>query len=105
MGLRTLGWIVLGVFGTLAALFAWAAVRARARGQDLGAAFVPNALIYVAALLGFVNLAIGFSPAWLAYTVLAIQGVLLLVSLPWLWRLVKQQAHNLGWTSRDQDGK
>ena len=86
---RIASWVLVGLFVIIFALLAPAAIRARRRGEDLGAGFVPSVLIWGAMVAVMLSMALGHSPDWLRYSLMAIAGGMLVVVGWRLWLLVK----------------
>ena len=65
-----------------------------------GAGLLPHFLLLGAGLLGAVNMATGYSPAELSYTILIVQAVMIIVALTRLWRFLKRHLRDVDLSGR-----
>ena len=99
--LVVLAWLIFGLFTLALGFLIWAAVGARGRGATLaGAGLLPHFLLLGAGLLGAVNMATGYSPAELSYTILIVQAVMIIVALTRLWRFLKRHLRDVDLSGR-----
>ena len=87
--MRLLSWGVFAIAAGCVVVAGWYAVRARRIGKPLGPAFLPALLVMFSLMASSVNLGLGYSPAWVAASVMVFQGSMLATAV---WLLLKSRA-------------